>query len=580
MDIKRTEKIKSKTADTERISFLHSLKAKILLLLTAAVVLTVVLNLWTVIPKSSSNISELTSNYMLDVAMVAGEGIDNQIRMSSYDSVMSGGNISRLIGNVEIKGVKDSYTYIVDGDGTMLYHPTADKIGKPVENSVVKGVVSKLKSENRPQPEVVEYNFNGETKYAGIYVGKSKDIILVVNANKKQALSGTTAIATSTVKGSIFAMVLCLIAAIFFTRKIVAPIISATDTIEKLGNLDFSEDVSSDKKMLNRKDEVGVMLRSIAELKNIIVKVMTEIRAYSESLGEAAEALKNSANESSTAAGQVETAITGIADGASSQAQETQSATENVIVMGKMIEQASTEVEQLGDNAADMHKASENAMSILAELEKINQKTMEAIHIIGEQTQKTNESAAKIKVATDMISEIAEETTLLSLNASIEAARAGEQGRGFAVVANQIQKLAEQSADATTQITEVISELVNDAQESVQTMDEVKEVMNQQSENVSQTEKAFKNVEKGIAESIESVEKITDKTRKLDEARAGVVDVVQSLSAIAEENAASAEETSASASEVGSIMEDVSQNANMLDEIAVKLNENVKKFKI
>ena len=580
MDIQRNVKIKSETADTERIGFLHSLKAKILLLVAAAVVLTVVLNLWTVIPKSSSNISELTSNYMLDVAMVAGEGIDNQIRMSSYDSVMSGGNLSRIVGNVEIKGVKDSYTYIVDGDGTMLYHPTADKIGKPVENSVVKGVISKLKSENRPQPEVVQYNFNGETKYAGIYVGKSKDFILVVNANKKQALSGTTSIATSTVKGSIFAMVLCLIAAIFVTRKIVAPIISATDTVEKLGNLDFSEDVSSDKKMLNRKDEVGVMLRSITELKNIIVKVMAEIRAYSESLGEAAEALKNSANESSTAAGQVETAITGIADGASSQAQETQSATENVIVMGKMIEQASTEVEQLGDNAADMHKASENAMSILAELEKINQKTMEAIHIIGEQTQKTNESAAKIKVATDMISEIAEETTLLSLNASIEAARAGEQGRGFAVVANQIQKLAEQSADATTQITEVISELVNDAQESVQTMDEVKEVMNQQSENVSQTEKAFKNVEKGIAESIESVEKITDKTRKLDEARAGVVDVVQSLSAIAEENAASAEETSASASEVGSIMEDVSQNANMLDEIAVKLNENVKRFKI
>lgn len=580
MDIQRNVKIKSETADTERIGFLHSLKAKILLLVAAAVVLTVVLNLWTVIPKSSSNISELTSNYMLDVAMVAGEGIDNQIRMSSYDSVMSGGNLSRIVGNVEIKGVKDSYTYIVDGDGTMLYHPTADKIGKPVENSVVKGVISKLKSENRPQPEVVQYNFNGETKYAGIYVGKSKDFILVVNANKKQALSGTTSVVTSTVKGSIFEMVLCLIAAIFVTRKIVAPIISATDTVEKLGNLDFSEGVSSDKKMLNRKDEVGVMLRSITELKNIIVKVMAEIRAYSESLGEAAEALKNSANESSTAAGQVETAITGIADGASSQAQETQSATENVIVMGKMIEQASTEVEQLGDNAADMHKASENAMSILAELEKINQKTMEAIHIIGEQTQKTNESAAKIKVATDMISEIAEETTLLSLNASIEAARAGEQGRGFAVVANQIQKLAEQSADATTQITEVISELVNDAQESVQTMDEVKEVMNQQSENVSQTEKAFKNVEKGIAESIESVEKITDKTRKLDEARAGVVDVVQSLSAIAEENAASAEETSASASEVGSIMEDVSQNANMLDEIAVKLNENVKRFKI
>lgn len=382
------------------------------------------------------------------------------------------------------------------------------------------------------------------------------------------------------VKGSIFALIVCLIISVFVTRHIVAPIIHATDTVKRLGELDFSEDNSADKKMLRRKDEVGVMIRSFADFRNIIVDVMSKVSAYSYKLQEAAKTLNKSASESSTAAEQVETAITGIADGATSQAQETQSATENVIVMGNMIEETSKEVSMLGENAADMRKAGENAMSILAELEEINIKTMDAIQIIGEQTQKTNESAVKIKVATDMISEIAEETTLLSLNASIEAARAGEQGRGFAVVANQIQKLAEQSGDATMQITEVINELVNDAQESVQTMEEVREVMNRQSENVSQTEKAFKSVEKGIAESIESVESIIDKTTKLDDARSNVVDVVQSLSAIAEENAASAEETSASASEVGSIMDDVSQNANMLDEIAVQLNENVKKFKV
>ena len=563
-----------------KINFWNSIKAKILLLVFGAVLLTVLLNLWTVIPRVSSDISDITSNYMLDIATVAGEGIDNEIRMSSYDSIMKTGNLKRIIGDVAIKGVDGSYSYIVDADGTMLYHPTAEKIGQSVENAVVKEVVANLKSGDRPQPKVAEYTFNGEKKYAGIYVGKNKEFVLVVNAGKTEIMSGITAIVTATVKESIFALAVCLIISVFVTRRIVAPIIHATGTVRRLGELDFSEDASADKKMLRRKDEVGVMIRSFADFRNIIVDVMTEISTYSNKLQDAAKTLNKSANESSTAAEQVETAITGIADGATSQAQETQSATENVIVMGNMIQEASEEVSMLGENASDMREAGENAMSILGELEEINRKTMDAIQIIGAQTQKTNESAAKIKVATDMISEIAEETTLLSLNASIEAARAGEQGRGFAVVANQIQKLAEQSGDATTQITEVINELVNDAQESVQTMEEVREVMNRQSENVSQTEKAFKSVEKGIAESIESVESIIDKTTKLDDARSNVVDVVQSLSAIAEENAASAEETSASASEVGAIMDDVSQNANMLDEIAVQLNENVKKFKV
>lgn len=486
MSNQNKEKKGANKKDDFKINFWNSIKAKILLLVFGAVLLTVLLNLWTVIPRASSNISDITSNYIVDIATVAGEGIDNEIRMSSYDSIMTTGNLKRLIGNVAIKNVDGSYSYIVDADGTMLYHPTAEKIGKSVENAVVKEVVAKLKSGDRPKPEVIEYTFNGQKKYAGIYVGKNKEFVMVVNAEKTEIMSGLTSIVSAIVKGSIFALIVCLIISVFVTRHIVAPIIHATDTVKRLGELDFSEDNSADKKMLRRKDEVGVMIRSFADFRNIIVDVMSKISAYSDKLQEAAKTLNKSASESSTAAEQVETAITGIADGATSQAQETQSATENVIVMGNMIEETSKEVSML----------------------------------------------------------------------------------------------AEQSGDATMQITEVINELVNDAQESVQTMEEVKEVMNRQSENVSQTEKAFKSVEKGIAESIESVESIIDKTTKLDDARSNVVDVVQSLSAIAEENAASAEETSASASEVGSIMDDVSQNANMLDEIAVQLNENVKKFKV
>lgn len=113
--------------------------------------------------------------------------------------------------------------------------------------------------------------------------------------------------------------------------------------------------------------------------------------------------------------------------------------------MGNMIEETNNEIEDLRNSARAMRSAGENAMKILDELNKINQQTKDAISVIYEQTNTTNTSAMKIKEATDIITDIAEETNLLSLNASIEAARAGEQGRGFAVVASQIQKLAEQS---------------------------------------------------------------------------------------------------------------------------------------
>ena len=140
---------------------------------------------------------------------------------------------------------------------------------------------------------------------------------------------------------------------------------------------------------------------------------------------------------------QVDRAVGDIATGATSQAQETQNATENVIAMGNMIEDTNAEAERLNGNAQQMKDSSDQAMQILKELNEINDRTKQSIEEVYTQTNITNESVQKIKEATVLIASIAEETNLLSLNASIEAARAGEQGKGFAVVASQIQKLAE-----------------------------------------------------------------------------------------------------------------------------------------
>lgn len=277
---------------------------------------------------------------------------------------------------------------------------------------------------------------------------------------------------------------------------------------------------------------------------------------------------------------EVERTVMEIADGATSQAHETQKATENVILMGNMVEETNEEVASLRDNANVIRESSDNASEILKDLGEINGKTKEAIEVIYEQTNTTNESAVKIREATAIITSIAEETNLLSLNATIEAARAGEQGRGFAVVASQIQKLAEQSDESARQIENIVNSLISDSEKAVETMNVVKEIIEKQSDNVVKTNTIFGQVKDGLDHSISGIAAIADKTRKLDEARVNVVDVVQNLTAIAEENAASTEETSASVSEVTNIVSSISGNSQQLKVVSDKLEEHMGIFRL
>ena len=459
----------------------------------------------------------------------------------------------------------------------MLYHPTVDKIGQPVENDAVKQVLGEVVKGNRLATDVIAYEFKGVTKYASYYIGEDMEYVIVVTADESEVFAGITEIVSKSLYGSFFILILCSAIGFLVAMRIVKPIERITAIISQLADLNFVE--SKWQAYINkRKDETGIMGRAIESLRNALTGVTKNIADHSENLYNASNTMTSSAQEASLSVEQVEKAISEIAQGATSQAQDTQTATENIILMGNMIEETSTEVDDLRENARIMRNAGDKAIDILNELNQINQQTKEAVFVISEQTNTTNESALKIKEATDMIADIAEETNLLSLNASIEAARAGEQGRGFAVVAAQIQKLAEQSNESARQIDGIINSLIADSEKAVDTMEEVKVVIEKQNENVINTENAFKDVKDGIDKSMKNIQEITDKTKQLDDARIKVVDVVQNLTAIAQENAASTEETSASASEVGTIVEDIANNARKLNTIAGEMEESIKMF--
>lgn len=558
---------------------MQSVKTKMVLMVVAAmVVLGLMISLIFAV-NVQNHLMDLNQNYLYDLAVAYGIEVNDQIDVIGYNTATDYNNLARSLGEVRLADVESSYAYLVSEDGTMLYHPTKDKVGQPVENEVVKSVVERLQAGENVEPEVVQYRFKGTMKYAAYYVTDIGHCILVISADESDILQSVRRV---TMIGSVCAVVLVVAFSVFaylFVNSTITPIKRVTEIVGRLAHMDFTE-IEGQDKLVKRTDETGMMSRAVAELRAQLAEIVSSLRQQSTQLFSASESLHTNASETASTVEQVEKAVSEISEGASSQADETQKATENVILMGNMVEETSQEVANLISNADHMKKASDEATATLAALEKINQHAKEAIDVIYEQTNTTNESALKIREATSLITSIAEETNLLSLNATIEAARAGEQGRGFAVVASQIQKLAEQSNESARQIENIIDSLISDSQKAVETMGEVKTIMESQSENVEKTDAIFTEVKSGITSSIEGVNKIADKTKRLDEARVNVVDVVQNLTAIAEENAASTEETSASVTEVSNIVYNISENASQLKDVADGLEQNMNIFKM
>ena len=214
-------------------------------------------------------------------------------------------------------------------------------------------------------------------------------------------------------------------------------------------------------------------------------------------------------------------------------------------------------------------------------LESIYEDMMkEAIAKIAEQVKLTDESATKIQSAVSLITSIAEETNLLSLNASIEAARAGEAGKGFAVVASEIQKLAEESSDSAKTIEDVVNNLLSESKTTVEAMKEVEIIIEEQQQKLEETKEKFKDVNDGIASSSVETNNISDRTEECNESRNKVVDVVNSLVAIAQENSASTEETTASMEELNATINLVSNQADDLLNLAHALQDELGYFKM
>lgn len=482
----------------------------------------------------------------------------------------------------EIKKASDTDITIFYGD-TRYMTSVIDEQGNRVVGTKAGDVIIEKVLQNGQEyfstdVEVVGQPYYGY--YLPLYESGTDSIVGMVFAGMPQADAKAQIVRIISLIAGIMAVlfIVCAFTTFLVVSRIVKTLHMGADALEQVAkgklNIELNENT------LKRKDEVGNISRAIMQLKAELMEIIVNIKEQSKELDASSVNLSERSETVAEHIVQVERAVEEIALGAGGQAEETQSATENIIIMGNMIEETASEIDTMNENAKLIKQLGQTAVNTLHDLQIINQKTKESIDIIYEQTNTTNTSAQKIKEATALITDIAEETNLLSLNASIEAARAGEQGRGFAVVAAQIQKLAEQSNESARQIEEIINLLLSDSEKAVDTMEEVKEIMAKQNQNVKKTDEQVNQVLSQVDESIEAIGRVAEKTTRINEARINVTDTVQNLTAVAEENAASTQESAASVNQVSEIIHSIAESAKQLKDIAKQLDKDMELFEI
>lgn len=528
------------------------------------------------IHQSRVSYKRLAWNYMEDIALAYGRQVENLLGQGgSFDSDA----LEHILMNANLEGVESSYTYIVDSEGNMLYHPNKDKIGKSVENVVVKGYIQDLKSGIKHDTGVVEYDYNGSIKYAACYTDENGRFILVVSADDNDVLKDSASLIVKVTAISLLIGMAAIVVVFILIRKIVAPLSYATNAVEELAALDFRvKNEQQERRFAGLKDEVGNIMRAVLKLRGELTAVVTDLKNQSGNLFEQSASLSKSASDTMNNMKDTDRAVDEMANGATMLAQETQSASENVIEIGNMIDKVNDNTEELAKDADNMKELGENAENILRQLIAGQKEMVTHIGVVNDKTHEANKAAGKISEVVKLITEIASQTNLLSLNASIEAARAGEAGRGFAVVAENIKQLAEQTTSSAADIQDIIHDLEQKSDETVEKTEAVNNIVNKQSEDMKQTADILNQVITGITGLIDKIDSIAVSVENMDKSKENVVDVIGNLSSVSQENAASTEETSASTTMAMETVKKISDEAVKLKDIAQELEDRMKQF--
>lgn len=479
------------------------------------------------------------------------------------------------------------YAFIVGTDSTLYSHPNRDLVLEQVnvytqieEDGALKDFGIALKELGTGKVGILKYNYNKDNRITAMAPIPGTNWTLGIGNYESDILAPMNNLRVIILIVTVIVLALGIVAGISTGMIISRPIKRLSNIINKMAEYDLTSDTTKkDQKMLKRGDEIGVISRSVVSMKENITELVKSVAYNSEQVAASSEELTSTTQQSALAANEVARTIEEISKGASDQARETELGANNVQELSDLINNEQEYIETLSQSVNEVTELKDLGLEAIIDLGQKNKDSSEAAMNIHKVIIETDQSAVKIKTASNMIKSIADQTNLLALNAAIEAARAGDAGRGFAVVADEIRELAEQSNRFTNEIDIVIQELSQKTETSVKAIESVGSIMESQTISVNNTTEKFN----GISDAIEMIKTIINKINQastiMEQKKEEIVSTIENLSAISEENAAGTQEASASVEEQTASMDEIANASESLARLAEELQIEINKFK-
>lgn len=547
---------------------------KIIAMVILAIVTSNVICMVFILESSKKQITDSVKHTMVDVINTTSKIMENEISNSGVDDLDYDGYANNLSG-VKLEGMDSAYMYVVQNDGTMLYHPTKEKVGQPVENAVIKGVVQQLQDGKKPGTAVVEYDFNGTTKYSA-YTILNNENILVLTADESEALAGITTVTGVAVGISAIVVLLAIIICFILGRRLMRPLVKVSTIIEEIANGDINADFGMVKET---NDEIGLIIEKMKELTQSLGSIVGKIRNSSDTMSANSYELNDTSSQTLAANNEISKAVEDVAEGSTGMAASISKINENLLEMSNETKDINESVNEIRNQTTAVQDSSKIMNDKIKSMQDSSHKMDEGISAISKRIETVNTTVDKVSNIVSVIEEISSETNLLSLNASIEAARAGDAGKGFAVVAQEIRVLSDNTNTELENIKQIISSLVEECRYCVQASGTIVEDNAKQKEEIKAVLDEFGSLDEQIQKTAEKADEIEELVTAMIELNDDITKSSNSLTDVSAANAAATEEMNANIEELNAMMHGVSEMAGHMNNESDGLKEALSFFR-